>query len=122
MQHKKCLVRISTPFLAGRALTSYPTSRIFRLLVAVQASRFRLPLNIARPSQYWYLVWVSIHTPTQGVTLCGLPPITQCGEKENPQIGSSYLRISIYKLQVGCLINLCGNTATITDANILLNL
>ena len=28
------------------------TSRIFRLLVAVQASRFRLPLNIARPSQY----------------------------------------------------------------------
>lgn len=42
--------------------------------------------------------------------------------KENPQIGSSYLRISIYKLQIGCLINLCGNTATITDANILLNL
>lgn len=26
------------------------------------------------------------------------------------------------KLQIGCLINLCGNTATITDANILLNL
>ena len=60
----------------------------------------------------------------KSVTLClsAMRPITQCGEKENPQIGSSYLRISIYKLQVGCLINLCGNTATITDANILLNL
>ena len=51
-----------------------------------------------------------------------LKPILADFEKENPQIGSSYLRISIYKLQVGCLINLCGNTATITGANILLNL
>lgn len=42
--------------------------------------------------------------------------------KSANKIGSSYLRISIYKLQVGCLIHLCGNTAIITGANILLNL